>query len=98
MLDYDTFCRLHEDVHAWLLDAEDKLKFMQSVSNDLNVVKRQFDDNAEYMSELDTHQKAVGEVIRKGRHLLCSNLTSYQEKDVRVRKKVLIDRCENTLL
>ena len=44
------------------------------------------------MAELDAHQKAVGEVIKKGRHLLCTNLTTFQEKDVRVRQKLLIDR------
>jgi hypothetical protein len=92
LLDYDSFCQLHEDVLEWLLEADDRLRSMQSVSNELLEVKAQFDVNSEYMSELDTHQKAVGEVIRKGRHLLSSNLTSYQEKDVQVRKKLLIDR------
>ena len=76
----------------WLLESEDKLKSMQSVSDDLDVVRGQFEDNSEYMAELDAHQKAVGEVIKKGRHLLCTNLTTFQEKDVRVRKKLLIDR------
>ena len=94
LLDYDTFCHLHEDVLEWLLEAEDKLKSMLAVSDNLMEAKRQFDDNAEYMSELDTHQKVVGEVIRKGRHLLSSPLTSAQEKDVKVRQKLLIDRWE----
>ena len=94
LLDYDTFCRLHEDVLEWLLESEDKLKSMQAVSDNLKEAKRQFDDNAEYMAELDTHQTVVGEVIRKGRHLLSSPLTSSQEKDVKVRQKLLIDRWE----
>lgn len=94
LLDYDTFCHLHEDVLEWLLEAEDKLKSMQNVSSNLSVAKKQFDDNAEYMGELDTHQRVVGEVIRKGRHLLSTTLTGHQEKDVRIRQKLLIDRWE----
>ena len=95
LLDYDTFCHLHEDVLEWLLEAEDKLKSMPAVSDsNLKEAKRQFDDNAEYMGELDTHQKVVGEVIRKGRHLLSSPLTASQEKDVKIRQKLLIDRWE----
>lgn len=94
LLDYNSFCHLHEDVLEWLLEAEDKLKSMPAVSDNLMEAKRQFDDNAEYMAELDTHQKVVGEVIRKGRHLLSSPLTSAQEKDVKVRQKLLIDRWE----
>ncbi len=98
LLDYETFCHLHEDVLEWLLEAEDKLKSMQNISDNLSVVKRQFDDNAEYMAELDTHQRVVGEVIRKSRHLLATTLTSQQGKDVRVRQKLLIDRYLITLI
>ena len=92
MLHYDTFCHLHEDVLEWLLEAEDKLNAMPKVSSNLSLAKKQFDDNSEYMAELDTHQRVVGEVIRKGRHLLSTTLTGQQEKDVRVRQKLLIDR------
>ena len=92
LLDYETFCQLHEDVLEWLLESEDKLNSMESLSDNLEIVRNQFEVNSEYMSELDAHQKAVGEVIKKGRHLLCTNLTTFQEKDVRVRKKLLIDR------
>lgn len=91
-MDYDAYCHLHEDVLEWLLEAEDKLKSMPTVSSHLKVAKRQFDDNSEYMAELDTHQRVVGEVIRKGRHLLSTTLTAHQEKDVRVRQKLQIDR------
>ena len=69
LLDYDTFCQLHEDVLEWLLESEDKLKSMDSVSDNLDVARNQFEDNSEYMTELDIHQRAVGEVIKKGRHL-----------------------------
>ncbi len=63
LLDYDTFCQLHEDVLEWLLEAEDKLSTMQSLSDELDVVKAQFSKNEDYMSELDAHQHcAVGEV------------------------------------
>ena len=92
LLHYDTFCHLHEDVLEWLLEAEDKLNAMAKVSSNLSLAKKQFDDNSEYMAELDTHQRVVGEVIRKGRHLLSTTLTGQQEKDVRVRQKLLIDR------
>merc|ERR1712061_72997 len=74
LLDYDTFCQLHEDVLEWLLESEDKLKSMDSVSDNLDVARNQFEDNSEYMTELDIHQRAVGEVIKKGRHLLCTDL------------------------
>ena len=92
LLDYNTFCQLHEDVLEWLIDAEDQLQAMESVSDNLDHIRCQFEDNSSYMAELDAHQKAVGEVIKKGRHLLCTNLTTTQEKDVRVRQKLLIDR------
>ena len=65
---------------------------MPKGSSNLSLAKKQFDDNSEYMAELDTHQRVVGEVIRKGRHLLSTTLTGQQEKDVRVRQKLLIDR------
>ena len=96
LLDYNTYCQLHEDVLEWLLEAEDKLKSMANVSDDLSLAKKQFDDNSGYMAELDTHQRVVGEVIRKGRHLLSTTLTGHQEKDVRVRQKLLIDRSYKT--
>ena len=78
LLDYDTFCQLHEDVLEWLLESEDKLKSMDSVSDNLDVARNQFEDNSEYMTELDIHQRAVGEVIKKGRHLLCTDLSEFQ--------------------
>ena len=52
LLDYDTFCQLHEDVLEWLLESEDKLKSMDSVSDNLDVARNQFEDNSEYMTEL----------------------------------------------
>ena len=95
---FEQYCASHEDVLEWLLEAEDKLKSWGDVPESLDEVKSQFQTNIVYMAYLKTNQEAVGKVLKSGKDLLAgagSGLSSYQEKDIRVRNKLLLDRWES---
>ena len=48
------------------------------------------------MAYLKTNQEAVGKVLKSGKDLLTpGSLSSYQDKDIRVRNKLLLDRWES---
>ena len=90
------YCASHEDVLEWLLEAEDKLKGWDTIPDDLDEIKVQFQINSDYMAYLKTNQEAVGKVLKSGKDLLSGGqLSSYQEKDIRVRNKLLLDRWES---
>ena len=92
----EQYCASHEDVLEWLLEAEDKLKSWGDVPETLDEVKSQFQTNIVYMAYLKTNQEAVGKVLKSGKDLLTpGGLSSYQDKDIRVRNKLLLDRWES---
>ena len=96
---FEQYCASHEDVLEWLLEAEDKLKSWGDIPQSLDEIKSQFQTNIVYMAYLKTNQEAVGKVLKSGKDLLApapgAGLSSYQEKDIRVRNKLLLDRWES---
>ena len=98
---FEQYCASHEDVLEWLLEAEDKLRSWGSIPDSLDQIKAQFQTGVVYMAYLKTNQEAVGKVLKAGKDLLSSKgrskaaaVTPYQEKDIRVRNKLLLDRWE----
>ena len=56
------YCSSHEEVLEWLLDVEDRLNSMPSVSDKLDEIKIQFQVHSDYMQYLDSNQEEIGKV------------------------------------
>jgi hypothetical protein len=87
-----------EEVLAWLLEADNKLKNMLPVCEaDMDMVKRQFKEHEDFMLKLHESQESVGKVLRRGQALaksgrLATDSTAVVCKQVRI---ILIIAFEN---
>lgn len=91
-----------EKILQWILRLEEQLDREERISsNDLKLVKEQFQKHEEFMISLTKDQNQIGQVLEEGNHLITSGdlrLEIREENEIREHMKILNRRWESLRL
>jgi len=78
LTDVAQFQEALESILTWLLEAKDALMRQETISEDVQKVKEQFQEHEDFMMELTQHQVRIGQMLQRGNQLIREHDNSSQ--------------------